>query len=250
MHKEYIHNLLEIDEFHQETTSHLRFWYEYIRQNADIEGDILEFGVFRGSSLIAAALILKEIKSDKKVYGFDSFRGFPSYSRYDDSDNFYTYKNKLFSEDFLIEHEELMEIKKTLTNNEKLDVDTISPNGSFHQTSKEEVLRKIEYLKLDNIFLIEGEFKESVPIFFNKNNDLKIHSANIDCDLYDSYKSILPFIYKHLSVGGFVHLDEYYSLKYPGAKIACSEFFNENNIKPKKNKTRIGEFERWYFTKD
>jgi len=37
----------------------------------------LEAGVFRGKSILATALLLKEIGSPKKVYGFDSFSGFP-----------------------------------------------------------------------------------------------------------------------------------------------------------------------------
>ena len=52
-----------------------------------------------------------------------------------------------------------------------------------------------------------------------------------------------------LYVSGFVYLDEYYSFKYPGAKIACEEFFKANNITSIKNKVRTGEFERWYLTK-
>ena len=248
MYQEYETNLLGVDEFHKESNGRLRFWYEHIRQNPDIEGDIFEFGVYRGASLIAAALILKEMKSNKKVYGFDSFDGFPTYSKYDDLDCFYTYKNKFFSEDFLKEYEEFLEIKRIQTGDTNFDAVSIATNGSFNQTSKELIQQKIDYFELDNIILVEGDFKETVPNFF-ENNKVNISSANIDCDLYDGYKTTLPFIYKHLSVSGFVHLDEYYSFKYPGAKIACEEFFNANNITPIKNKVRTGEFERWYFTK-
>ncbi|MDC3267197.1 methyltransferase, partial [Gammaproteobacteria bacterium] len=63
MHNEFVTNLLGVDEFHKEANGRLRFWYEHIRQNPDIEGDIFEFGVYRGASLIAAALILKEMNS-------------------------------------------------------------------------------------------------------------------------------------------------------------------------------------------
>ena len=45
-------------------------------------------------------------------------------------------------------------------------------------------------------------------------------------------------------------LDEYYSLKFPGAKIACDEFFKENRIFPKFSKIRQGDFERWYVKKN
>lgn len=248
MYKEYEINLFGVDEFHEESNGRLRFWYEHIRQNPELEGDIFEFGVYRGASLIAVALILKEMNSNKKVYGFDSFDGFPSFSKYDDLDSFYTYKNKYFSEDFIKEYEQFLETKRIETRNSNFDPISIATSGSFNQTSKELIQQKIDYFELDNIILVEGDFKETVPNFF-ENNKVKISSANIDCDLYDGYKTTLPFVYKYLSVSGFVHLDEYYSFKYPGAKIACDEFFNANNITPIKNKARTGEFERWYFTK-
>lgn len=248
MYKEYQTNLIGVDEYHKESNSGLRFWYEYIRQNPDVEGDIFEFGVYKGCSLIAAALILKEIKSNKKVYGFDSFSGFPSYSKYDDLNSFYTYKGKNFSEDFINEYEKFLEIKSIQTGENNFDPISIATSGEFNQTSEELIQKKIDYFELDNIILIKGDFKETVPHFF-ENNNVKISSANIDCDLYDGYKTVLPYVYDHLSVSGFVHLDEYYSFKYPGAKIACDEFFAERNIKPFKNNTREGEFERWAITK-
>lgn len=40
-------------------------------------GDIVEAGVFQGHTLLATALLLRELGSDKKVVGFDSFTGFP-----------------------------------------------------------------------------------------------------------------------------------------------------------------------------
>lgn len=250
MHKEFITNSFGVDEFHEKSTSRLRFWYEHIRNNiSNLEGDIFEFGVYRGASLIAVALMLKELNSNKKVYGFDSFTGFPSFSKYDGLDNFYTYKNSVFSEDFLKEYEKFLEIKRIVTGNKEFDPISIATSGAFNQTSKELIQQKIDYFKLDNIVLVEGDFKETVPNFF-KNNEVKIYSANIDCDLYDGYKTVLPYIYKNLSAGGYVHLDEYYSFKYPGAKIACDSFFNEKNIIPQKNKTRVGEFERWFFSKN
>ena len=46
----------------------------------------------------------------------------------------------------------------------------------------------------------------------------KVMSAVIDCDLYESYQDSLNFIWYKLSKRGFIHLDEYYSLKYPGAR--------------------------------
>jgi hypothetical protein len=77
-YKEYELDLLGIETPHKQTVSQYRFWYEHIKKNAfKNDGDIFEFGVYKGNSLITAALILKEMNSKKKLYGFDTFEGFP-----------------------------------------------------------------------------------------------------------------------------------------------------------------------------
>ena len=78
-----------------------------------------------------------------------------------------------------------------------------------------------------------------------KFKNLKIFSAIIDSDLYDSYRVALPFIWKRLEKKGIIFLDEYYSLKFPGARIACNNFFKEKKVKPKMLKRMPREFERW-----
>jgi len=47
----------------------------------------------------------------------------------------------------------------------------------------------------------------------------------LDCDLYQSYRTALEYIWPRLSAGGFIFLDEYFSLKFRRARIACDEFF-------------------------
>ena len=57
--------------------------------------------------------------------------------------------------------------------------------------------------------------------------DLIFSAALIDCDLYCSYKQSLPFVWDKLSKGSYMFLDEYYSLKFPGARIATNEYFQD-----------------------
>ena len=74
-------------------------------------------------------------------------------------------------------------------------------------------------------------------------------AAFIDCDLYDSYMDSLNFIWPRLSKKGLIQLDEYYSLKFPGPRIASMEFLKKEKIKVKFNKTRKTEFKRCYLKK-
>ena len=245
-YKEYELDLLEVEGPHKQLISSYRFWYDHLKKNAlKNDGDIFEFGVYRGRTLITAALILKSMKSKKKIYGFDTFSGFPLKSKYDELNQF---KKKFFNERMQKEFQNFLRIKKITNPKKKFTPQNISSSGSFNNTSYAHLIQKIDYFKLDNIKLIKGDFKDTVPNFF-LSNSVKVSSCNIDCDLYNSYKTILPYLYSNLSKNGYIHLDEYYSLKFPGAKIATDEFCKKMKITPKKNKVRKGEFDRYYLSK-
>ena len=74
-------------------------------------------------------------------------------------------------------------------------------------------------------------------------------SAVIDCDLYKSYQDSLNFIWYKLSEGGFIHLDEYYSITYPVARRAPLEFMSDKPDAFLNEKCLNGDFERWFLTK-
>jgi hypothetical protein len=243
---EFIYSSLKIENHSPDSKSRLRFWYQHARDNIDlIEGNLFEFGVFRGASLISMAILLKRLGSKKQIYAFDSFIGFPSYSKYDDL----SYFNNLELDAKLKNRIMILHEIRQHSNMKTLDPLNVSESGNFSDTSKEAVMSKIDFFELDNITIIEGDFAETVPNFFESYKE-KIFSANIDCDLYDGYKITLPNIWKFLSAGGYVHLDEYYSLKFPGAKIACDEFCLDHGIEPQKQESVLeGEYERWYLRK-
>ena len=249
---EYIYSALGIDNFSEFSQSRLRFLYRHIRENhKDYTGDIFEFGVFKGASTIAMAMLLKQLGSDKKIYGFDSFSGFPAFNEKDSLSNFSSSNvNGCFTANVL-DRFEMLSVIKTKLHSMKIHEGNISTSSTFSDTSLDAIKKKIDLLGLDNIVLIDGDFKETLPIFFEK-HEVNIFAANLDCDLYDGYEIALPFIWDNLiEQGGYVHLDEYYSLKFPGAKIACDQFFERKNISPKSHvNIRPGEFERFYITKD
>lgn len=238
---EFVFNTLGID-FFLNPTAGLRHYYNFIIKNEKkLKGNLFEFGCFNGKTLLAQAIILKRLKSKKIIYGFDSFKGFPSYHKLDSFK--YLTKNKKIYQNHLINRK----IREFILN-QKVNEKNISQSLEFQNQSKKKLERKIKKLGLNNIKLIEGNFLKTVPKFFKNYND-KIMCVNLDSDLYESYKTVLPFAYENLIKGGYIHLDEYYSLKFPGAKIATDEFVKKNKIKIYKNKTYAWEFERHYLKK-
>lgn len=243
---EHLFAICEVENFRQDSTTRLRHYFDFIRENhRSIRGDLAEFGVFRGNSLIATALLLRELGSDKKVLGFDSFSGFPDLHIYDQLDAFAD--ADIFDECIRSKHLEYVDILEQIRKT-TVDGESASTSGNFSSTSKSLILHKAAFFGLDNITLYEGEFSTT----FNRIQDhnIELMAANIDCDLYSGYRSSLDFVWPRLSNDGYVHLDEYYSLKFPGAKIAVDEFCARENIQVVKNRSRSGEFPRYSLRKN
>jgi hypothetical protein len=244
--KDWEFNVLGIYNYLQ--TGRLDSLFSFIKENHEkIEGDIVEAGVFRGSSLIAIAMYLKELGSNKKVYGFDSFSGFPPV--YHQKDNFSEFER--MAQDGLIDKNHIIDVRnnfewKTLLSSEKLE-QNISSSGSFSDTSLSLLNKKIEIIGLDNIILVDGVFNETMHDSLGID---KLMAVVVDCDLYQSYLDTLAFVWPRLQPGGFIHLDEYYSLKFPGGKLATDEFFRGKKVDIKMSPQKPGDFQRWYAIKN
>ena len=223
--------------------------YDFIRANhAQIRGDIVEAGVFRGNNLLALGLLLKELGSDKTVYGFDTFSGFPDvYGENDRLEMFdQLHESGVITEEHYEQVRKNFEIKGLLGSH-NLDASLISTNGDFSSTDVDVLRHKIELLGLDNIRLIEGTFADTMA---PDQKPSEVFCCSIDCDLYESYLTTLAFVWPRLVAGGMVRLDEYFSLKFPGARLACDEFFVGKNVHLEKtfNEYDFG-FERWHAIK-
>lgn len=225
----------------------LKYYFDYVKKNHDqIEGDLVECGVFKGKSLLAMGLLLKDLKSKKKIYGFDSFSGFPTEHFNDNLSKFdELFENKKITKQHYDDVKENI-IIRSLTQKENLSASNISNSGNFSDTDALQIKKKCDYLGLNNIILVKGFFAQTM---LYSQMPKKIFAALIDCDLYESYKICLPFVWSRLVDKGYIFLDEYYSLKFPGAKIATDQFFKNHNQKPLKHKDDLSGFERWYVIK-
>lgn len=236
-------NVLEIYDYRK--PGPLDLYFNFIRTQALIlEGDIIEAGVYRGRTIIATALLLKEIGSYKKIYGFDSFSGFPPILNQNDKRQAFDdlYYSGLITNDHYEAVQRNFKLKATLISSEA-NVSNISTSGNFDKTSRQLVERKIELLGLDNIVLVEGSFSETM---IESQSPDKIMAVMVDCDLYQSYIDTFHFTWPRLVRGGMYYLDEYFSLKFPGARIACEEFFKSKSHQMVKAPViSSDQFERW-----
>ena len=181
---------------HYESLAHLLYLKEIYDLVTNLEGDIVECGVGHGHSLYKLCCLAYYENKGRKIYGFDSFGGFPEPSEEDMSP-----RNPQKGE-WNVATVEIIERKLTAAGR-------IEP--SFIQ---------------NNVKLVKGFFDESLSRFDGES----IAFLHLDVDLYKSYKVTLEYFWPKLAKGGVVAFDEYKNAieKFPGAAKAIDEFFGSS----------------------
>jgi len=169
----------------------LQFCVEDIIKN-NVQGDLIETGVWRGGSTIFMRIILKKYGiMDKIVFVADSFEGLPKPNPEmfpeDSGDNLHTFQELKVS---------LNEVKNNFKMYGVLDAQVQFIKGFFENTMKTAPVEKLSLLRLDG-------------------------------DMYSSTWAVLENLYDKLSSGGYLIVDDY-SLK--GCKKAIDDFRLQNNI--------------------
>lgn len=207
---------------------------EKLLELKDKPGSYVECGVYQGNTLFTVAEHLKIIEDERDIYGFDTFEGFPDVkiNKLDHPSMF----RKLFEKGEITEDHYLK--AREWTNNFE-DLNHLTQDYFCDVSKVFDIADKYE-----NIKLIKGPFVESLKKI---NNPIAV--LFLDCDLYDSYMNCLSELYTLIIPGGYIIFDEYYSHKYPGARIAVNEFFKDKEGKFEMYKTHEG-FERWCFIKE
>jgi hypothetical protein len=158
----------------------------------NIEGDLIETGVWRGGATIFMRGVLASYNiSDRKVWVADSFEGLPTPTLEQDQEF------DLTKEKFPVLCVSLEKVKELFSRYDLLD----------------------EQVK----FLI-GWFKDTLP-----NAPIeKLSILRLDGDLYESTMDSFTHLYDKVSIGGFIIIDDYNAL--PVCKMAVHDFRKKRNI--------------------
>ena len=197
--------------------------------------NFVQCGVYKGGILLATALLLNDYNVPHTIIGFDSFGGFPQ-STLDSPYDHPSYFEVLYNEKRISEkhYKKAKERTGNFTSTSHLS------QSYFDDCDKKNLMKILQ--SFPNVSLVEGAFEESLP-----KHDLPIDILHLDCDLYASYETCLNSLYDKVIDGGIIIFDEYYSLKYPGAKKSVDDFFSD---KPGEMiLVPHGDFERWLYIK-
>lgn len=167
-------------------------------------GDVLEFGVYKGTSIVRLLSFrdLLENEASRKIFGFDVFGKFP--------ENLELESDKQFVQKF--------------------------ENAGGYGIRKKELEFHLDAKGFKNYELIEGDILQTIPEFIAKNRHRKIALLHIDVDVYEPTKMILENLWDNVVKGGILMLDDYGTVE--GETKAVDEFFKNRDIvihKPKYN---------------
>lgn len=169
--------------------------YELYKMIINLPGNVIELGVFKGSSLIRFATYreLFENTNSRKIIGFDMFGEFPDTNYEDD---------KKIRQKFITEAGQGLSI--------------------------DELQECFNYKNINNIELIKGDINKTLPQYVEKNPQLRVSLLHIDTDIYEPAKTALNYLYDKIVRGGVIIFDDYAT--FPGETKAVDEFFKDKDI--------------------
>lgn len=167
----------------------IKIIFRLMKSVAQLPGDMVECGVYRGATLVPEALYLAQNKISKTLCGCDSFAGF--------------------------DEAVLSEIALGGGHDPQKKV------GGFGDASPGLIKNNLRRLGIDDrVHLLKGYFQDTL----HELKDRRFCFVHLDCDLYDSYKTCLDFFYPRLVPGGIILFDEYNDPAWPGCNKAVDEF--------------------------
>jgi hypothetical protein len=179
--------------------------YELFKKILPVKGSIVECGVYRGFSLMAWAnmsAVLEPTNLTRRIYGFDTFEGFPGASEKDLNRMMQTQSGQLYSNSY----EELYELIKIYDSNRFLG-------------------------HVNKVELIKGDVTKTIPEFLLNNKHLIVSLLFLDMDLYEPTKVAIEQIFPRMPKGAIIAFDELDNPIWPGETMALLETLGINKIK-------------------
>jgi O-methyltransferase len=170
----------------------------------NIEGDIVECGVWKGGSMMAVAETLLSVnESSRNLYLFDTFEGMVPPT---DQDVDITG----------VAAESLLE------QSDKMKDDSVWCCASLEIVKN--VLNSVGYPS-EKIYFVKGMVEYTIP----SHAPNKIALLRLDTDWYESTKHEMEYLFPRLAKGGVLIIDDYGHWK--GARKAVDEYLEKNKIK-------------------
>ena len=174
---------------------------KHIKKN-QIEGELVECGVYKGGNLILFKKIIDQIELNKKIFAYDTFEGMPEPGQFDSD-----FKN--------------VDANKKFENYKK-------NNAGWCYSDLNEVKKNIFKFNIEiekNFSFIKGKVENT--LMTEENLPKKISLLRLDTDFYESTKIELDILFPKLQPGGILIIDDYGHWNV--SKKAVDEYFDLKN---------------------
>jgi Macrocin-O-methyltransferase (TylF). len=171
--------------------------YELFKLALPVKGSVVECGVFRGFGVMSWAklsAILEPENLTRRIYGFDTFEGFPTIGDKDRSGFAAPKVGELSSSS----HDELLQL--------------------IAEYDRDRFLGHIQKVEL-----VSGNITKSAPAFVESHPHLVVSLLFIDCDLYEPTRAALQAFLPRMPRGAIIAFDELDNPIWPGETLAALE---------------------------
>ena len=178
--------------------------YEIFKLALPVKGSVIDCGVFKGFSFMSWAklsTILEPENLTRRIYGFDSFAGFPSVDAKDANTVAMPTEGGLFADSY----DELQEL--------------------IAEYDQDRFLGHI-----DKAHLIKGDVIQTIPHFITEHPHLVVSLLFIDLDLYEPTKVALEAFLPRMPKGAILAFDELDNPMWPGETLGVLESCGLNRL--------------------
>jgi hypothetical protein len=185
--------------------------YELFKRIQPVKGSIIECGVYLGAGVMAWAKLAETLEPYnflRKVYGFDTFEGFPSVSITDVS---HGQENAAITKVGYLkpEYDILTELEQCI--------------AEFNET------RLLKHQ--DKVLLVKGDAVQTIPAFLQRNPHVLVSLLYLDFDLYEPTLVALKEFLPRMPKGAIVAFDELHDSKWPGETQALLKALDLNRYR-------------------
>jgi hypothetical protein len=178
--------------------------YEIFKLTVPVKGSVVECGIFRGFGLMAWAKLSAMLEPEnltRRIYGFDTFEGFPRVS----TEDLNCIQSPAAGELCANSYAELQEL--------------------IREYDRDRFLGHVSKVQL-----VKGDMTETIPAFIEANAHLLVSLLYIDCDLYEPTMVALREFLPRMPKGAVIAFDELDNPLWPGETQAMLTSCGANKL--------------------
>lgn len=180
--------------------------YEIFKKIIEVKGSIVECGVNQGFGTMSWAkfsAILEPVNLTRRIYGFDTFEGFPEISEHDKS-----------------------------ASSDHVEAGDLAADAYDELNGLAQIFDSTRFLgHIPKIELVKGDAVATIPRFVTEKPHLVVSLLFLDFDLYEPTRVALEHFVPRMPKGAVIAFDELDNPLWPGETRAMLEFAETNRLR-------------------